>query len=282
MIIIADSGTTCIDWRILRDSAPEERLLSRGINPVYQSTEDIRQVFCDALGNISVRECAQVYFYGAGLLSPETRGRVTAALQALLPGSEVVAGSDLEAAGLALLGDEDGVAAIIGTGSNSGLYVGGRIVRSIPAGGYILGDEGSGAWLGKRLLSDFIKGMLPVEMDRAFRGEFPDLDYPAVVENVYRGEMPSRYLASFSRFLGGHQQEPYVQGLLREGFGLFLSRNVLRYGRPDLPLAVVGSVAAVYRGSLEEAAREAGIPALRVEAGAGDGMVRYFRKKRGI
>lgn len=279
MIAVADSGSTTIDWRILRDDLSVEKMVSPGINPVYQSTEEIMQTLSEVVGKMRDGECSHVYFYGAGLLSPDTCARVTAAIGTLLPGCRVVAGSDLEAAALALLGDGDGIAAILGTGSNSGLYIGGRIVRSVPAGGFILGDEGSGAWLGKRLLSDYIKGLLPDVMDEAFRKEFPGLDYPAVVERVYRDAMPSRYLASFSPFLERHRGLPYVKDLLQEGFGLFIRRNILSYGRPDLPLAVVGSVAEVYREELAAAALKEGIGTVRVEAGAGDGLVRYFQRK---
>ena len=253
MIITADSGSTSIDWRILRRGEPVRRLASPGVNPVLQGVEAI---------------CGE---------------KVREALRAVLPGCEVTAGSDLEAAAIALLGDKDGVAAILGTGSNSGLYLGGRIVRNIPAGGFILGDEGSGAWLGKMLLADYIKGLLPQDVETALREEFPGLDYPAVVcrvygSRVYGGEMPSRYLASFSLFLGRRKDCPYVRSLVTSGFRLFLERNVSRYGRPDLPLAAVGSVACAYEDILREMAVESGVCQVLTAPGAGDGLERYFSK----
>ena len=195
MIITADSGSTSIDWRILRRGEPVRRLVSPGVNPVLQGVEAMRGVFSAALKDVVERTSAAccnssmenvlVYFYGAGVVSEAAAGKVRVALQAVLPGCEVTAGSDLEAAAIALLGDKDGVAAILGTGSNSGLYLGGRIVRNIPAGGFILGDEGSGAWLGKMLLADYIKGLLPQELETALLEELPGLDYPAVVSRVY-------------------------------------------------------------------------------------------------
>ena len=153
MIITADSGSTSIDWRILRRGEPVRRIVSPGVNPVLQGVEAIRGVFAEALRGVE-GPGIWVYFYGAGVVSEAAGEKVREALRAVLPGCEVTAGSDLEAAAIALLGGMDGVAAIIGTGSNSGLYLGGRIVRNIPAGGFILGDEGSGAWLGKMLLAD--------------------------------------------------------------------------------------------------------------------------------
>lgn len=289
MIITADSGSTSIDWRIIRRGAPAIRLESPGVNPALQDADAVRRAFGMALGNV-VEElgCGQsgtaaaagvrVFFYGAGVVSEAAGEKVREALAAVLPCAAVTVGTDLEAAALALLGGEDGIAAILGTGSNSGLFLGGRIVRNIPAGGFILGDEGSGAWLGKMLLSDFIKGLLPEDLDAAFRKEYPGLDYPAVVEKVYRGEMPSRYLASFSVFLSGNMGSGYVRNLVAEGFRLFLRRNVLRYGRPDLPLAAVGSVACVYGDILRSVAAGCGVCRVVTARSAGDGLEAYFSK----
>ena len=130
MIITADSGSTSIDWRILRRGEPVRRLVSPGVNPVLQGVEAIRGVFAEALRGVE-GPGIRVYFYGAGVVSEAAGEKVREALRAVLPGCEVTAGSDLEAAAIALLGDKDGVAAILGTGSNSGLYLGGRIVRNI-------------------------------------------------------------------------------------------------------------------------------------------------------
>ena len=128
------------------------------------------------------------------------------------------------------------------------------------------------------LLADYIKGLLPQDLETALREEFPGLDYPAVVSRVYGGEMPSRYLASFSLFLGRRKDCSYVRGLVTNGFHLFLERNVLRYGRPDLPLAAVGSVACVYGDILREVAAECGVCRVLTALGAGDGLERYFSK----
>ncbi|HIZ87866.1 MAG TPA: ATPase [Candidatus Coprenecus pullistercoris] len=281
MIVVADSGSTSIDWRILEDDAPVRRVVSAGVNPVYQSVDEMERVFGDVL-----RQCAgakgRLYFYGAGVVSERVTGAVREALSNVLPGFEVSVGSDLLAAAVASLGCRDGVAAILGTGSNSGLYLGGRIVRNIPAGGFILGDEGSGAWLGKRLLSDYIKGMLPEDLFSALKEESGPLDYAEIVENVYRSRMPSRYLASFSPFLKRHEEHEYVRLLLEDGFRTFMQRNVLGYGRKDLPLAVVGSVAVAYEDVLRSVASGFGIEVLGVEASAGDGLVRFYRNKDGI
>ena len=174
MIVVADSGSTSIDWRILEDDAPVRRVVSAGVNPVYQSVDEMERIFGGALLEFVGKE-GNLYFYGAGVVSEKAAEAVSVAFRRILPGFTVTVGSDLAAAAVASLGSSDGIAAILGTGSNSGLYLGGRIVRNIPAGGFILGDEGSGAWLGKRLLSDYIKGMLPKSLSQALEEEFGPL-----------------------------------------------------------------------------------------------------------
>ena len=249
-----------------------------GVNPVYQSVEDMLQVFGEVLCGLSDKEGC-LYFYGAGVVSDKAAEAVRTALGSVLPGFEISVDSDLMAAAIASLGSRDGIVAILGTGSNSGLYQEGRITGNIPSGGFILGDEGSGAWFGKQLLSDYIKGMLPEALSRALEEECGPLSYHAVVDRVYRGEMPSRYLASFSPFLKRHEDYEYVRGMLEAGLRTFMQRNVLRYGRPDLPLAAVGSVAAVYEGILRSVAAEFRIEVLNVEASAGDGLVRFYQNQ---
>ena len=278
MIVVADSGSTSIDWRILEDDAPVRRVVSAGVNPVYQSVDDMVRIFGGALGEYAGRE-GRLYFYGAGVVSEKAAEAVSDAFRRALPGFTATVGSDLTAAAMASLGGSDGIAVILGTGSNSGLYLGGRIVRNIPAGGFILGDEGSGAWLGKRLLSDYIKGMLPDSLSQALEGECGPLSYASIVDRVYRADMPSRYLASFSIFLKRHESQEYVRELLEEGFRAFIRRNVLRYGRPDLPLAAIGSVAAAYEGVLRFVASEFRIEVRSVAASAGDGLVSFFQNQ---
>lgn len=277
MTIVADSGSTSIDWRVIRPGKETEQRVSPGVNPVYQDSAEIERVFRDALGSLEDVHW-NVRFYGAGILSHGTSEKVRAALNAVLPGCTVTVGSDLEAAAIALFGHSGGIAVILGTGSNSGLWEDGHIVRSIPAGGYILGDEGSGAWMGRMLLSDYVKGLLPGELESAFRTEYPDLDYPRIVEAVYRGAMPSRFLASFSPFISRNLDCSYARDLVSEGFRQFFRRNVHGYGRPDLPVAAVGSVASVYSGLLREEAAECSVNLTKTEASAGDGLAAFFQE----
>ncbi len=275
MVIAADSGSTSTDWRLVGRKGYQEKVLSPGVNPVYQDVDEMAKVIDTAVGPF----CGQVdkvWFYGAGVVSGSAAGKVREAFARVFPGCPVYVGTDLEAAATAMLGCMDGVAAILGTGSNTGLWRGGAIVRSIPAGGYILGDEGSGAWIGRRLLSDYVKGLLPRGLEAEFVKAYPDTDYASLVERIYRGPMPSRYLASFSPFLKHHEEDSYVDGLLRDGFRQFFSRNVVRYGS-GLPLAVLGSVACAYKDVLMETASEFKVEIIKIEASAGDGLAAFFQ-----
>lgn len=273
--IIADSGSTNVDWRILQPGCGTVRLLSPGINPVYMDGDSIRRAVSSALEGYTDTP-AEIYFYGAGITSPESASKVVSAIAPLFPeGTSVQSGSDLLGAAIALFGREEGLVTILGTGSNSGLYDGSAIIDNIPAGGFILGDEGSGAYFGKCLLSDYLKREMPAGLATALRDEFR-LDYPSVVESVYRGGMPSRYLAGFMEFIGRNRREPYVRGLLHEGFCSFIRRNVLKYGRSDLQMGIVGSVGMYFFEEICCAAEECGVVPGRVARSAGDGLEEFY------
>ena len=167
MILIADSGASKTDWGcVSRDSDVRIRFSSQGYNPNYitgpQIVEDIRANMPAELDPESVKE---IYFYGAGLVSEASAAPLRSCLEMWCPFAEMEFHSDILAAARALFGDGSGVVAIMGTGSNSCLYENGKIVRNIRPGGYVLGDEGSGVWLGRAFLADFVKGMLPVHID---------------------------------------------------------------------------------------------------------------------
>lgn len=276
--IVADSGSTKTDWRILQPGTDPVRVLSPGINPVFLDEESISGIAAEALAGYTGSP-AELYFYGAGVVSSGARDRIVSAISGIFPkGTEVFAGSDLLGASVALFGRDEGLVAILGTGSNSGLYDGRNVVESVPAGGFILGDEGSGAYFGRRLLSDFLKREMPSALSSRLQAEF-GLNYSGIVEAVYRSGMPSRYLAGFMEFIGRNRSEGYVKELLSDGFGAFMLRNVLKYGRKDLPLGVIGSVGVVFREELGTAAGKYGIVLGKAAESAGDGLVEFYREQ---
>lgn len=276
MIIIADSGSTSVDWRLIKDDASVLSYRSEGVNPVFQDSDDILRIFKDAAGHLlkSSLQICSIYYYGAGILSGATSDKVKMTLSRAFDCRNIVTESDLLAASRALFGHSAGIAAILGTGSNSALYDGERIVRNIKAGGFILGDEGSGAVLGKNLISDYIKGLLPQDLQKDLEDEY-SLSYPVIVEKVYRGNMPSRYLASFSIFMKEHESHPYIKTMLENNFKAFFERNILSYGKNKLPIGFIGSVSLAFEDVIREAASGYGFTISGFEKNAGDGLVDY-------
>lgn len=271
--IVADGGSTKTDWRIVGTGNSVVRVIGQGINPIYQSEEQIRQNILEAVGSFC-GSVARVCFYGAGILSGTSK--VGEVLADLCPGTQIETGSDLKAAAIALFGDTEGLVGILGTGANSGLYDGADVVESIPAGGFVLGDEGSGAYFGKRLLSDWLKMEMPQELAGKMQEKY-SLSYSDIVEKVYRSQMPSRYLAGLTEFVAEHRQHVYMQELLHDGFGAFVRRNILKYGRNELPFGVIGSVGTFFFEELKSVAAEYGINLVKAERSAGDGLERYYK-----
>ncbi len=257
MILIADGGSTKTHWLI----ADSGRVLveTLGMNPVHQSQEQMAGIVAEELlphiGEPSAVE--RVCFYGAGCAGSGAE-RMERLLRGFFPNAVVEVGSDLLGAARALFADGEGIACILGTGANSGLYDGHGIVANTPPLGYILGDEGSGAYLGIALLNALYKGRLPREVAEAF-GRETHLTYEEVIGYVYREPMANRFLASLAPFVCRHLDVPEVARLADEAFDCFLERNVRPYGRRDLPVGFVGGVAWSFREQITKAVERAGM-----------------------
>ncbi len=269
MILIADSGSTKTDWAIVT-SAPEPVVITtQGINPVHQSREEIVNIVREELtqqmsGNPEVQRLRSsarltpdfpyaVYFYGSGV-RPEMEPLMHNILHETFPQAETIeAHSDLLGAARALCGHKEGVACILGTGANSCLYDGEKIVQNTPALGYILGDEGSGSSLGKRFLHDLYSGVLPEEIKVDFEKE-TGLTLAEIINRVYRKPLANRFLASLSEVISHYLSNDQVHELVVRNFTDFLSNNIAPYQRPDLPVSFVGSIAYYYQDQVREAA----------------------------
>ena len=279
MIIIADGGSTKVEWRAISETGAVKGITTPGINPVFLSEDEIFASFGEKLSVLPADEVSEVWYYGAGLVSDETKATLCGALKRVFPAAECHAESDLMAAARSLCGREPGIACILGTGANSCLYDGTSIVANVRAGGFILGDEASGAYFGRRLLSDYIKGLLPApvrsEMDSRF-----GLDYPTIVKKVYSEPMPSRYLASFAPFIREFKHHPHITQMLRTGFDEFLRRNVAQYDTRKYAVSFTGSIAFYFKEELQKSLAAAGMREGCIVRAPMDGLIAYHREGR--
>ena len=258
-LLIADSGSTKTDW-LLRADGMWQRFQTGGMNPFLMSEEELGRTLADALTADRLRTAPlRVYFWGAGCRDAGAC-RMNSALRTFFPKADVHVESDLAGAAHALFGSAPGIACILGTGSNSGVFDGRQIVANIPPLGYLLGDEGSGASLGKRFLNALLKGELTQEINGFFYERYATTA-ARLLHDVYHAAAPNRYLAQFAPFLHATRQHAEIRQLLLDEFMLFFRKNVCPYHRPDLPIGFVGSIAYHFSEELREAARCVGIKA---------------------
>lgn len=272
--LIADSGSTKTDWCVCNQGSVWQRIQTQGINPFHQSPEEIAAIMQEMVGQLTEAESIrQIEFYGAGCALPDKKAVVSQTLQTVLPEcAHIYVSSDLEGAARAVCQGEAGIACILGTGSNSCQFDGEHIVANTPCLGYILGDEGSGAVLGRTLASDCLKGQLPSHLCEAFLTEY-HLDQATLLERVYRQPLANRFLASLTPFLSKHREEPAIHDLLVREFTRFFQRNVMAYDT-TLPVHFVGSIAHYFSKELTEAAHALGLTVGRILRAPMEGLTK--------
>lgn len=275
MMLIADSGSTKTDWCVILDNTPIKKIGTKGLNPFFQSEEEIQQELTHSLlPQLPEGTIDSVYFYGAGC-TPEKAPTLRRAIADSLPVvGNIKAYSDMLAAARGLCGREAGITCILGTGSNSCFYDGKEIVNHISPLGFILGDEGSGAVLGKLLVGDILKNQLSPAIKEVFLKQF-DLTVPEIIDRVYRQPFPNRFLASLSPFIAQHLEEPGIRQLVLGSFIAFLRRNVMQYDYTQYPAHFIGSVAHCYKEILQEAAQETGIRIGKILQSPMEGLIQY-------
>lgn len=248
MYLIADSGSTKTQWSVIENGV-REVVCTSGINPVYQSYEEVLRILEQGFGAWE-KKVEAVYFYGAGCAFPEKKEQVRQALKDFFAAPRVEVASDLLAAARSLFQHSAGVACILGTGSNSCYYDGSYIVRNVSPLGFILGDEGSGAVMGKRLVADVLKGLLPEKLREFFFEEYR-YSYPEIIDRVYRQALPNRFLASFTPFLKKYIAVPEIENIVSASIEEFICRNLLQYGEiRRSTVSFTGSVAFHFREQL--------------------------------
>lgn len=279
MKIIADSSSTRTEWAIVEGGHMVEQAFTSGLNPYFQSRRDLSHAIRLELPEVFFkRRWDHVYFYGAGCANKEKNKIMESSLVAQFR-TPVTVESDLLGAARGLLVREEGLACIIGTGSNSCLYDGHEIVRNIAPLGYILGDEGSGTYLGKVFLADVLKGIAPENLISEFYAAY-QVSPNMLMDTVYTNGLPQRALARYSGFLAERQDNDYVYNLVYTGFKLFISRNIMLYSHmPENGIRIVGSTAVTYRSILERAAADYGIVIDRIEPRSMPGLIAYHAEE---
>jgi len=257
-ILIADSGFTKTDWRLIKTDGSIEQTRTLGINPYYQTAEEIQDVVQDLYSQMP-ELMDKIYFYGTGCSSGTNREKIANILSKYYPSAEIDVNHDLLAAARSLCGKEPGIACIIGTGTNSCLYNGDKITHNVPSLGWAIADEGGGTYLGKTLVTDYYRKDMPKDLRVLFKDTF-GLTKDDFLTHIYQEPMPGRFLSTFAKFIGEHIKNPYMYQLVANGFDTFLTKNVMKYeGHNELPVHFTGSVAFHFGTILRSVAQDKGI-----------------------
>jgi len=281
MILIADSGGSKTDWRLVKRNGDVDQTSSPGFNPYYQPIEDLKNIVKNVLLSKipSGEEVTEIYFYGAGVSSEKNQATIKQAFLEFFPQAQIEIGWDLLAAARALCGNEPGIACIMGTGSNSCLYDGKNITDNVANLGWILADEGSGANIGRKFLVDYLRKKLPENLARQFHARFP-YTREEFLEKVYQEEKPSAFLASFAKFIFQHLKEPYCYQLIYSSFAEFYENNVMKYENyQNLKVHFTGSISFYFSDILRQVANDKGITVKNILEGPIAGLTLYHTHK---
>ncbi len=258
MKLIADSGSTKTIWCLIDDGNFKQRILTQGINPSIQEEGLIREIIeKELLQKISFDSIDEINFYGAGCREEVKYLIKDVLLEYFKETTSIEINDDLLGAARALFYGQEGIALILGTGSNSCLYDGVQVKEKIPSLGFILGDEGSGAQLGKKFINALFKGGVPLAIKQEFLNK-TSLSLDDIIRKVYKEPMPNRFLASFSKFIYEHLDEPSLEALVEENFEEFFLKNVNKYNRRDLLLGAIGSIAYYFKDLFIKVAKNQG------------------------
>lgn len=273
MFLIADSGSTKTTWSLMGHTTEILRFETEGYNPYFVSSEYIIKSLGLSLNKrINKSEIKVIYFYGAGCVS-DRKSVIIRALKTVFKVAEIFVYPDLLAVARGLLHDQPGFVAILGTGSNTGLYNGDRIELNIDSLGYILGDEGSSSYLGKKVLQDFLRGKMPKDVNTRFN-ELYNITKDEIFRNVYTQPLANRYCAQYSKFLKSGCD--YSNNLVKAAFRVFFENLVTLYPNYEqYTFNCIGSIAYVFKKSLEETANEFNMKTNKVLQSPMSGLIKY-------
>lgn len=275
MILIADSGSTKTTWKLVAGNGNILTVSTQGMNPFFRTTDEMAAELEEKLVPVAGNNIDHVWFYGAGVVNEEKGAVVSRAISRYFPLANIETYSDLLGACRALFGKSAGIACILGTGSNACFFDGEKIAAHVSPLGFILGDEGSGAVLGKHLLGDYFKEVMPADLRRIFTEKF-QLTRDEALNRVYREPRPNQFLATFVPFLSENLQHDYCRQFVAQNFKSFVERNIQKLpGYEEFQIGFAGSVAWHFSEIMREILAEKGIENAKFLKDPIDGLVRF-------
>lgn len=274
-ILIADSGSTKCEWRLV-GKRKKDSYFTQGLSPYFLNAQQMHDVItAELLPQLKKEMPTEIHFYGTGNKNPGNAKRTKHVLQQIFRNAVITVNHDLMGIARATCGHQRGIACILGTGSNSCYYNGKRIVRNSPGLGYVLGDEGSGAYLGKKIIQHYLYGIFDKELHDKFYSTYK-LDASQILENVYQKTLPNRYLASFSMFLSANRGHYMIENILEDGLNDFFYNHISRYPEStQYPVHFAGSIAYYFKDVIEELCEAYGMSVGKIVKSPMEGLVEY-------
>ncbi|MFP4024439.1 MAG: N-acetylglucosamine kinase [Thiohalospira sp.] len=281
MFIVTDSGSTKTNWTIINKDIIIHSFKTNGLNPYFVNSESItKELIHNFPESIDQNHIQEVYFYGAGCSSQQTKQIILNGCNKFFNRAKITIESDLLGAARALFFNQKGIIAIMGTGSSTGIYNGKKITHQINSLGFAMGDEGSGAHLGKMLLIDYLHHNLPIDLKNLFENKFT-IRKDDIIYSIYKKPSPSKFLASFAAFIVENKNHPYIKNLIQKSLQELFEKYICKY--PDYkkyPIGIVGSVGYHLKPALEQTAQMYGIKIAQILKNPMKKMIDYHIKSK--
>lgn len=279
MILISDSGSTKTLWSLIQNGKQDKVIQTQGLNPYFTPPELMQDIIHNELiHKILSTDISHIYFYGAGCSTEKNNALIRNQLQHFFREAHIEVFHDILGAGRALFGREQGIACILGTGCNSCFFDGEEVFPQIPSLGYLYGDEGAGSYLGKEFLGRYLQNELPEQIKTAFDNRY-HYTLEDILNSLYNKPFPNRFLASFSLFLKGHLEDPYIYDLIYQSFIKFIQVHIIKYDQyGSYPIGFIGSIAYQYQEVLHEAAQSYALSLSKILQTPLEGLVEYHSR----
>lgn len=277
-ILIADSGATKSEWCLVNDNGRKKTVFTQGISPYFLNSSQVQAILQnELLPSLRKYDISHLYYYGTGCIDPQNAKMISGAIKKVFPGTRVAVDHDLSGAAKALCGHKKGIACILGTGSNSCYFDGRKIVKNSPGIGYILGDEGSGAYLGKKVVQYYLYGTFDEELKYKFDDKY-HASSVEILENVYRKPLANRYLAGFSLFLAENRGHYMIENIVEDGLNDFFFAHLCKYSQSwKLPIHFVGGVAWGFKDVIKELSHVYEFELGKILKNPMEGLIDYHR-----